>query len=602
MPRRRPAAAPTDPRELAFESALASVGGQPFLAPLCRVVSVQRVDDALLRHRQGWARVTGDSVVIADAGRAGDVDEWIWVLSHCLLHLGFGHLDADRDGPFDAAQHAAACLAVTRFQRDLRIGRAPMFVPDDLPGTEESLLALHWRQGGVPAAYTGLGAGGYGPDFARPTGPAPEPTGIVAPTFAELFAVGLSSAATAAVDAVGEARRATEPSRAGPWERAREWFVSSYPLLGALASGFRIVADAEVARSADIAVAAVDPALGEIYVNPLITMEPPERRFVIAHEMLHAALRHGERVAHRDPYLWNVAADLVINGWLVEMGVGEAPAGLLYDPQLKGLSTEAVYDRIAGDLRRFRRLGTLRGRGLGDVLAHPLPGSAEATRATDLDAFYRRALSTGLAYHETAGRGLLPAGLVAEIRVLDEPPPPWDVQLARWFDEHFPAVERHRSYARASRRQGATPHIPRPGWVRPDDPQRRSTFGVVLDTSGSMSARLLGRALGAIASFATAHDVPAARVVFCDALAYDAGYLRVDEIAGRVRVRGRGGTALQPGVDLLHRVADFPPDGPILLITDGYCDAVRIRRSHAFLVPAGARLPFNPRGPVFRMR
>ena len=48
----------------------------------------------------------------------------------------------------------------------------------------------------------------------------------------------------------------------------------------------------------------------------------------------------------------------------------------------------------------------------------------------------------------------------------------------------------------------------------------------MLDTSGSMDAELLGKALGAIASYATARDVPAARVVFCDAVAYDAGYLR----------------------------------------------------------------------------
>lgn len=115
-----------------------------------------------------------------------------------------------------------------------------------------------------------------------------------------------------------------------------------------------------------------------------------------------------------------------------------------------------------------------------------------------------------------------------------------------------------------------------------------------------MNAELLGEALGAIASYAVSRDVPRARVVFCDA-AYDAGYLAVEEIAGRVRVRGRGGTVLQPGVNLLERAEDFPPDGPILLITDGYCDVLRIRREHAFLIPERARLPFTPRGPIFRL-
>lgn len=70
----------------------------------------------------------------------------------------------------------------------------------------------------------------------------------------------------------------------------------------------------------------------------------------------------------------------------------------------------------------------------------------------------------------------------------------------------------------------------------------------------------------------------------------------------RVRVRGRVGTVLQPGINLLERAEDFPPTAPILVITDGYCDVVRVRREHAFLVPESARLPFTPRGPVFRLR
>ena len=126
-----------------------------------------------------------------------------------------------------------------------------------------------------------------------------------------------------------------------------------------------------------------------------------------------------------------------------------------------------------------------------------------------------------------------------------------------------------------------------------------SPFGVVLDTSGSMDRQLLGKALGAIASYADRHDVRAVRVVFCDAHPYDAGYLPPDEIAGRVRVRGRGGTVLQPGITLLEQADDFPDDGPILLITDGYCDVLRIRREHAFLLPRGHRLPFRTKAPVF---
>lgn len=37
------------------------------------------------------------------------------------------------------------------------------------------------------------------------------------------------------------------------------------------------------------------------------------------------------------------------------------------------------------------------------------------------------------------------------------------------------------------------------------------------------------------------------------------------------------------------------------MITDGWCDTLRIRREHAYLIPQGASLPFTPKGPVFRL-
>lgn len=610
MARRRAGREP-DPNEKAFLEARQRVTNHPMFRPLFssgyRNAWFRWTDDNDLTDRQGWARVHDDGEIVVNRRRRADAGEWYWVLVHCLLHLGFGHLDTGEAGAADRAGRTAACLVVARFQVDAKLGRPPTALPGPLPGGDEALLAARWRETGVPEEYAHCGIGGHGPDLSfrpTPTGrrvwqPAP---GTRFWSWPDRFAVGLAAAASAAVEAAGAPKPAAGAAGNGVWERARRWFVSSYPLLGALAAGFRIVADVELARSWQISVAAVDAHVGEIYVNPLHTMPEEEWRFVLAHEMLHAALRHADRVAHRDPYLWNVATDYVINGWLVEMAVGTMPDGLLHDPELRGLSAETVYDRIATDLRRRRKLATLRGPGLGDMLGDRAPGPGEARRAVDLDEYYRRALSTGLAFHESTGRGLLPAGLVAEIRVLDAPPPPWDVQLARWFDERFPARERQRSYARPSRRQASAPDIPRPGWYRPEEETRRSTFGVLLDTSGSMSPRLMGRALGAVASYALARDVPAARVVFCDAVAYDAGYLPVEEIAGRVRVRGRGGTVLQPGVRLLERAEDFPSDGPILVITDGDCDVLRVRRDHAFLVPSGVRLPFTPRGPVFRMR
>jgi len=125
----------------------------------------------------------------------------------------------------------------------------------------------------------------------------------------------------------------------------------------------------------------------------------------------------------------------------------------------------------------------------------------------------------------------------------------------------------------------------------------------VIDTSGSMGRTMLGESLGAIASYAAARDVSAVRVVSCDAAAYDHGYVAPETIADRMILRGRGGTVLQPGIDLLERARDFPVTGPILVITDGFCDAFVVRRKHAILLPAGRPFPYATGStPIFRFR
>src|SRR5256885_14412630 len=98
------------------------------------------------------------------------------------------------------------------------------------------------------------------------------------------------------------------------------------------------------------------------------------------------------------------------------------------------------------------------------------------------------------------------------------------------------------------------------------------------DPSGSMARALLAKCLGTIASYSASRDVRLVRLVFCDAAAYDQGYVPAEEIGDRVKVKGRGGTVLQPGIDLVEKARDFPENGPILIITDGHCDRLPIRR------------------------
>ncbi|MGB1027612.1 MAG: VWA-like domain-containing protein, partial [Rhodospirillaceae bacterium] len=288
--------------------------------------------------------------------------------------------------------------------------------------------------------------------------------------------------------------------------------------------------------------------------------------------------------------------------WLLEMRVGTPPeaVGYLHDIALRGKSAEEVYDQIVTNLRWQRKLKKARTlNGTQPDMIQDQPPAWWQGGGLDLDGFYRRALLEGLELHLGASRGLLPAGLVEEIKALSQPPIPWDVALSHWLDQYFPPLEKKRSFARAHRRQSATPDIPRPAWINPDELRASRTFGAVIDTSGSMSRADLGMAIGAIVSYAMSRDVGHVRLVQCDAAPHDAGYVEPEALLDRIEMRGRGGTVLMPGIHLLEQATDFPKDGPILVITDGACDVLRIKRDHAFLLPKGRRIAFPHRGPVF---
>ena len=550
--------------------------------------------------------------------------QWVFVIAHCQLHLAFGHFDAEHmpsyprkmpDGTFQNKVciqpflwNEACDLYIDRFLSDLKIGELLCDLnARPLPGGPKTELQIYEylleNHPGSTEQYYGTAAPSRC-DMAGLSSPriydsSKGESNQYAAEFAYLMA---ECAANAVSESGGHTARRLSSNT--PAEKAAKWFIDHYPLLGALASHFKILESYDYCYRNDIHIAAIDIEAGEIYINPACGYRMAEWQFVLAHEYLHAGLEHGKRCQGRDPYLWNVACDFVINGWLLEMQIGEMPQdGLLYDATLKGMSAESIYDRMLLDIRRYQKKDTFHGNGKGDILTGGTKSGSLLPAKSDtvsLDDFCREALMQGLQFHQSNGRGYLPAGLIEEIKALSAPPVPWDVKLAEWFTVHFSPLERRRTYGRPSRRQACTPDIPRPRCVYADIPENSRTFGVVIDTSGSMGTKDIGMALGAVASYAAAREVPYARVVFCDAAAYDAGYLSVEEIAGRVNVKGRGGTVLQPAIDLLERAEDFPKDGPVLIITDGDIEPrLLVRRVHAYLIPWGKRLPFSAGGEVF---
>jgi predicted metal-dependent peptidase len=562
--------------------------------------------------KDGFARITVKNghdqqpvmMIELNPWQRASAGEWAYAIAQCHLHIVLNHIDPVRH---DESWRFAGELIAIDWLNQIAIGQSIYPVISTLPAQNPEDIADLLASNIVTARLNH----GYPNSAGRD-----QPTWIVHPDVkpftsairqrhTDAFANGIRNAVIEAVEKAGNKARHQAGNPDSMAESARRWFVANYPLLASLAAAFEIVEDAELCQRLDISLAAVNTEIQRIYINPKFPWTANQLQFVMAHELLHVGLRHEARMQGRDPFLWNIACDYVINAWLVEMGIGEMPTpSLMLDLTLgfEHESAEALYDRIVKDLRLMRRLQkerTLRGLGKSDMLGDR-PPSWWTGMGCDLDTFYRRALSEGLDLHSAqVQRGFLPGDLVEEIKSILQPPIPWDVKLGQWLDNYFPPITARRSFARASRRQSSTPEIPRAVYIKPPELVAARTFGVVLDTSGSMDKNTLARGLGAIASYALSREVPQVRVMQCDAGIHDMGYIEPESLLETVAVKGRGGTILQPAIDRLESATNFPKDAPILVITDGECDYLTCRRAHAFLLPEGGRLPFDTRAPIF---
>ena len=596
-----------------IQSGIASINSHPLFGDCFRCPIY--IDDKNM-GKESYATVSSDGVILLNRNKYLSPMQWAYVIVHNKLHLAFGHFDLDRmpgyfitnalgekikKADFIPLLWNMACdVYVDKFLADIKFGQSiHENINDYFSGglDDEIKIYNYLLENSYLAANNTFGTSGIGNYDMK---------GLDAPiiyadgkcnSYTRDFSYALANSVSRTISTVG-GYSYTDERHLTKGVKASRWFIDHYPLLGGLASHFKIIDDYNYCYKNDIKIAAIDVSCGEIYINPAANFSLEEWKFVLAHEYLHAGLMHHERCNGRNHYLWNVACDFVINEWLHELQIGSMPAeGLLYDPDLKGLSAESIYDLIISDMRKYEKLYTFRGYHKGDIMGG---SSKKAADAVSLDEFCRNAMQQGLEYHIDSKRGYIPAGLIEEIRALAMPPIPWDVALAKWFDVYFAPLEKHRTYARPSRRQASTPDIPRPRYTPASIPVDSRTFGVVVDTSGSMSTKAIGQALGSIVSYSVAHDVPFVRVVFCDAEAYDIGYVAPEDIAGRVAVKGRGGTRLQPAVSLLENSEDFPKDGPILVITDGEIENhLDITHNHAYLMPKGSKLPFYPKGEVF---
>jgi predicted metal-dependent peptidase len=368
-------------------------------------------------------------------------------------------------------------------------------------------------------------------------------------------------------------------------ERGLRMVTVPFPHLAGLCAATRVALDDRVPTMGVF-------ASGRLVANPAFAarLKDSELVFVLAHEMLHLALRTHDRAKGSSRLEFNYAHDYIINDMLrAELGVTSIPAGGLDMPGARERSAEAivlemrkngeaqtksrVWEGEASSPRRVfgggggKPAGPQEGNGgdAGDVLGEDLeremfPGDAESQRAAAEKMKEIAARALGLAKAMGAMKG--PPGadpgaasqMMGALRGLYRTP--WQLGLQRWLESVAPG---DRTFNRPSRRGAdrsdiVLPGRKREGWI----------LNVVLDTSGSMTDEL-PRALGAIADFCDAVAVDAVRIVQCDTVVTSDELVEPAELSRR-EVSGFGGSDLSPA--LVYLAAD-PTVRATVVVTDG---------------------------------
>lgn len=297
-----------------------------------------------------------------------------------------------------------------------------------------------------------------------------------------------------------------------------------------------------------------------VFVNPRFFegLTPAARDGLLLHEVLHAALLHVNRRGARDPQLWNIAADIVVNGILVRNGF-TIPEGGLRDIALERLSVEEVYDRVAKDESKNRRsveADLLEG---APADAGASAGDSKGNRSGERmrrEGQWRNALREAADAAEASGEGRAPAGMEREVESVREPQLDWRSYLWRFLTRTPVDFE---EFDRRFVGQGL--------YLETISGQSVTVL-VAVDTSASIQRALLEQFLGEVNGILLAY--PGLR---CDLYYADAALDGPHALTGATPpppAKGGGGTDFRPFFAVAERDYVDWPNKVAVYLTDGF--------------------------------
>lgn len=309
-------------------------------------------------------------------------------------------------------------------------------------------------------------------------------------------------------------------------ERARIFLAESHFFLGS------IMLNLKTELTEEIPTASVDGYTYKFNPQFVSKLHNEELIFLYAHETMHVIFEHCIRIHGRDPEIWNIATDIVINELLINDYIGTFIQGGVHNPKLYkegNGSADQIYSILANKKqnKEFNKILQDIGKGFDEVKEgkSPIPGTKEQERIKQM-------ISSALAVSKMMGNQ---SGNIERLvaKSLYVPPTCLEV-LINYLSKIKDDV---RSFQRPNRR-----FISQGIYLPSTSGEKVGNIGVAIDCSGSITKKELAEFQGMIETLITLYNPKEIQVVYFDYSVQGKDVFTQDDVV-KLQLRGGGGTS-----------------------------------------------------------
>lgn len=304
-----------------------------------------------------------------------------------------------------------------------------------------------------------------------------------------------------------------------------------------------------------------DIFFNENFLNKLTSSE---QNALMLHEVLHMALLHVQRRQSRDPHIWNIAADIVVNDLIIRNTKFKLPKDAIIDQQYSDKSVEFIYECLLKNNKYKKyplKISDIANQSKEDQSNQQ---SLSQQELQDIESYWKDKIqvlkSSNLSTEGSSGQGSLPAGMSIEIDVVLDPEVDWRHALWKYVGKtpaDFDDLDRRFLYKGLYLEGLLTEAL---------------EVSVCIDTSGSISKKLLDQFLGELKGILSSYPHVKCDLFFADA-AID-GPHEISSINELPPVSGFGGTSFVPFFNYLEKNNNnlLGSHKVSIYFTDGYGD------------------------------